>query len=111
MSALHGGAWDLKYADVPRQGSTTQDRPATDEGEPPGIRCPLCGWRPGASNRWCCVRSGTPEPPFDACGTVWNTFDTGGKCPGCGHQWIWTTCLRCGGASLHVDWYQPDGRS
>lgn len=70
-----------------------------------GIRCPLCDWRPSASSRWTCICEGTPEPFFEGCGTVWNTFSTRGRCPGCSHQWQWTTCLRCQQASLHVDWY------
>jgi hypothetical protein len=70
------------------------------------IRCPLCKWRPSASSRWFCVCEGTPEPYFEGCGTVWNTFSTRGRCPGCSHQWRWTTCLRCEQASLHVDWYE-----
>jgi hypothetical protein len=72
------------------------------------IRCPLCFWQPSASSRWTCVRQSTPEPPFNACGTAWNTFDTRGKCPGCGHQWIWTTCLHCRVASRHDEWYEED---
>lgn len=70
------------------------------------IRCPLCLWQPNAASRWCCNCVGTPEPRFDSCGTVWNTFDTHGRCPGCGHQWRWTTCLRCATASPHEDWYE-----
>jgi hypothetical protein len=74
------------------------------------IRCPLCGWQPGASSRWCCATGGTPEPAFEACGTIWNTFSTGGRCPGCRHQWQWTSCLECHRPSLHLDWYEePDG--
>jgi|SRR5919108_5149151 hypothetical protein len=69
------------------------------------IRCPLCKWRPSPSSRWSCYVLGTPEPLFDWCGTVWNTFSTGGRCPGCRHQWRWTSCLRCQGWSLHIDWY------
>ena len=74
------------------------------------IRCPLCQWQPTSDSRWSCVSFGTPEPPFDACGTVWNTFATRGKCPGCEHQWTWTTCLKCGIASKHDAWYEvrPD---
>lgn len=72
------------------------------------IRCPLCSWTPTASSRWSCTSRGTPEPPFNSCGTVWNTFDTRGKCPGCGHQWIWTTCLYCRVASRHEEWYEED---
>ena len=70
------------------------------------IRCPLCDWRPRRSSTWCCVVQGTPEPPFEWCGTSWNTFSTRGRCPGCAHQWKWTSCLRCHGFSLHEDWYE-----
>ena len=70
------------------------------------IRCPLCDWRPSASSTWCCVVSDTPEPPFEWCGTSWNTFSTAGRCPGCQHQWKWTSCLSCHGWSLHDDWYE-----
>ena len=73
-----------------------------------GIRCPLCTWRPSPSSRWFCNWIGTPEPFFQSCGTVWNTFATRGRCPGCSHQWQWTTCLRCGQSSLHEDWYEPE---
>jgi hypothetical protein len=69
------------------------------------IRCPLCQWRPTSSSEWLCDPRGTPEPPFPACGAVWNTFATRGQCPGCGHQWHWTTCHRCGVCSPHADWY------
>jgi hypothetical protein len=75
------------------------------------IRCPLCSWRPKPSSRWSCICSGTPEPFFEACGTVWNTFATHGRCPGCGHQWRWTTCLRCNEPSLHVDWYEESDKT
>ena len=70
------------------------------------VRCPLCEWRPARSSIWCCFADGTPEPPFDGCGTEWNTFSTRGQCPGCRHQWRWTSCLRCHGWSLHDDWYE-----
>lgn len=70
-----------------------------------GIRCPLCAWQPEASSRWCCEAANSPEPVFQGCGTVWNTFTTRGTCPGCSHQWMWTSCLRCDGWSLHEDWY------
>jgi hypothetical protein len=74
------------------------------------IRCPLCRWHPEASSRWTCSCFGTPEPYFESCGTVWNTFSTRGRCPGCGHQWQWTTCLSCQEVSLHVDWYEERER-
>jgi hypothetical protein len=40
------------------------------------IRCPLCGWSPRKEDKWFCE-----------CGFEWNTFDTGGVCPACLHQW------------------------
>ena len=70
-----------------------------------GIRCPLCAWQPDASSRWSCEPMYSPEPPFKGCGTAWNTFATHGRCPGCSHQWSWTSCLRCHDWSLHEDWY------
>ncbi len=72
------------------------------------IRCPKCEWTPGAGSRWCCDHLNTPEPPFASCGTVWHTFSTHGQCPGCGHQWEWTSCLACGQASRHDDWYETN---
>src|SRR5438132_1271570 len=71
-----------------------------------GIRCPRCGWRPSASSRWSCDPVEGPEPPFQGCGTVWNTFSTRGRCPGCSHWWRWTSCLRCSEWSPHEDWYE-----
>ena len=58
------------------------------------IRCPRCAWQPRPEDRWGCH-----------CGTVWNTFDTRGVCPGCSHAWEQTQCLRCGAWSRHDDWY------
>ena len=72
------------------------------------IRCPLCAWQPGESSRWCCTRVDAPEGFFGGCGTVWNTFSTRGRCPGCQHQWLWTKCLRCAGWSLHTAWYEDE---
>jgi hypothetical protein len=82
------------------------DRSRSEDGETfQGIRCPQCHWRPAPSSRWCCDCVGTPEPFFEGCGTVWNTFSTRGRCPGCSHQWGWTSCLQCHQASRHADWY------
>lgn len=69
------------------------------------IRCPLCQWQPDAHSLWCCDDCGHPEYFFDSCGAIWNTFKTRGVCPGCGHLWRWTSCLRCYEWSLHEDWY------
>ena len=79
-----------------------QDRPSglpdTETGITGGgggeIRCPLCGWNPGAADLWMC-----------RCSHSWNTFDTGGVCPNCFYQWAYTQCLACHGWSLHSDWY------
>jgi hypothetical protein len=70
------------------------------------IRCPLCDWRPTAASRWTCADADAPEYFYNACYTSWNTFETRGRCPGCGHQWIWTSCLFCHGWSRHEDWYE-----
>jgi hypothetical protein len=72
------------------------------------IRCPLCKWQPQKYSRWWCADAGFPEYFYEACGTSWNTFDTRGQCPGCAHQWRWTTCLRCGENSPHEDWYEEE---
>lgn len=67
------------------------------------IRCPRCAWRPTALDRWQC---------YPGCDTVWNTFWTRGLCPGCGHQWLETACLKCRVTSPHEQWYHyPDGQS
>ena len=66
---------------------------------PMKIYCPRCAWEPGPHDRWMCL----PE-----CGTVWNTFETGGKCPGCGRRWTETCCLACARWSPHEDWYHDD---
>lgn len=71
------------------------------------VRCPLCGWRPASSSRWYCADCGPPEFFYGGCGSVWNTFDTRGVCPGCNHRWRWTSCLYCAGWSPHEDWYAP----
>ncbi|HTS47733.1 MAG TPA: hypothetical protein VMH05_07310 [Bryobacteraceae bacterium] len=64
-------------------------------GSTPRIRCPLCDWSPGPHDTWSCT-----------CGHAWNTFDTGGVCPACLHQWTSTQCPACGGWSAHSDWYE-----
>ena len=71
----------------------TLERP----GSRPGgtrIRCPRCGYEPRPHDRWTCD-----------CLHVWNTFETRGICPGCGHQWLQTACPRCKAWSRHEDWY------
>lgn len=61
----------------------------------PRIRCPLCDWSPKPADTWACQ-----------CGHEWHTFDTGGVCPSCLHQWVSTQCLACQGWSAHSDWYE-----
>jgi len=60
----------------------------------PRIRCPLCAWPPRPDTLWSCT-----------CRHAWNTFDTGGVCPSCLHQWTSTQCPSCGGWSAHSSWY------
>jgi hypothetical protein len=51
--------------------AVVRDRDRLDDDSDQGrIRCPVCAWRPTASSRWTCHVGDTPEPPFDACGTV-----------------------------------------
>ncbi len=64
------------------------------------IECPKCGWEPQPHSLWAC-----------SCGTVWNTFDTGGRCPACSKVWEMTQCQSpleggCREWSLHLDWYK-----
>jgi hypothetical protein len=73
------------------------------------IRCPWCEWRPQSTSRWFCADCDAPEYFYAGCGTMWNTFETRGRCPGCAHQWRWTSCLRCQRWSPHDEWYE-DGK-
>ena len=61
------------------------------------IRCPKCQWEPQPHDRWSCA---------PGCGEVWNTFTTGGTCPGCAKHWTETACHRCGIWSPHDEWYE-----
>ena len=58
------------------------------------IYCPKCQWEPPPEARWWCT-----------CGHGWNTFDTQGRCPGCGKVWRETQCLACHAWSPHHAWY------
>jgi hypothetical protein len=62
------------------------------------IRCPKCSWKPDGGEYWRCN-----------CQHVWNTFDTGGRCPKCKHQHEETQCPDhvggCSKLSPHLDWY------
>jgi hypothetical protein len=96
----------LKKADVQKTPDVVVGFRPDDEDAFERIRCPLCSWQPTPSSTWRCWGEDTPEPPFNWCRTTWNTFTTHGRCPGCQHQWRWTSCLRCHGWSLHDDWYE-----
>jgi hypothetical protein len=75
-----------------------EERPASPGNDGEGrIKCPKCGWTPRARDRWSCT-----------CRYLWNTFDTGGVCPGCLKQWTMTACLSCRQWSAHSDWYPKD---
>lgn len=63
------------------------------------IFCPCCAWAPRPLDRWSC----TP-----VCGMLWNTFETGGRCPRCRTRWTETQCLACAQWSAHEDWYHDD---
>jgi len=75
------------------QTEAAEDTTREDSGGP-FLRCPKCGWVPRPENRWSCN-----------CGHIWNTFDTGGMCPGCRYQWKITMCPACRQWSAHSDWY------
>lgn len=84
-------------------------RDETEEGEDFGrIRCPVCKWRPERSSLWYCGDCPHPEGLLKGCGAVWNTFETRGRCPGCAHQWRWTSCLSCWSWSRHEEWYEEE---
>jgi hypothetical protein len=78
------GAADLREVEKRDERTTGRSR----------IRCPRCAWEPGRDDLWMCT-----------CGHAWNTFDTGGVCPACGHRWRETQCMRCLEWSLHEAWY------
>jgi len=56
--------------------------------------CPGCSWKPQPEHTWYCL-----------CGHSWNTFETGGICPGCKKAWDKTQCPACDSWSDHADWY------
>ncbi|MEO5684127.1 MAG: hypothetical protein ABIQ88_15900 [Chitinophagaceae bacterium] len=63
------------------------------------ICCPKCAWQPDGQPYWQC-----------SCGTVWDTFSTGARCPGCGKVWQYTQCIQhaggCHSRSPHLNWYK-----
>jgi hypothetical protein len=99
------GLWLFQETLKPEKPRTTAKAEDQKEEEFNRIRCPLCKWQPNARSRWYCVSCDYPEYFYDGCGATWNTFTTRGRCPGCGHQWRWTSCLVCAGWSRHENWY------
>ena len=89
-----------EFPGVQREHRHAADRPrrrmvrAGSDPMDPRIRCPKCQWSPDAEARWSC-----------RCRHLWNTFHTGGVCPGCGYQWTITACLNCGQTSPHSEWH------
>ena len=63
------------------------------------ICCPKCDWQPDGHAYWQCH-----------CGTIWNTFETAGRCPSCHFQHESTACVPfaggCNAVSPHLDWYE-----
>lgn len=92
-------------------GEAANKHAQTDEEDAPPrrVRCPLCHWQPRSSDLWYCGDCGHPEYFFAGCGMMWNTFTTRGLCPGCLHQWRYTSCLRCAAWSPHEEWYGDEG--
>ncbi len=63
------------------------------------IYCPRCEYAPRAADRWMCM---------PGCGTIWNTFETRARCPGCQKRWRDTCCPACCRWSPHDDWYHEE---
>jgi hypothetical protein len=99
----------FQKGDARREIEARLEEPDGDEA-PRRIRCPKCTWQPAPASMWYCADCAHPEHFFDGCGAAWNTFETAGLCPGCGHLWLWTSCLVCGQWSLHAEWYGDDRR-
>lgn len=66
----------------------------------PAAACPRCAAVPTGDPVWQC----------EFCHCVWNTFKTGGRCPGCGFAYPATYCLACKATSRHSDWYRAAPR-
>jgi len=60
----------------------------------PGFSCPSCRSAPPLGAFWACGRCGTP---FD-------TFETGARCPSCGAAFGETRCADCGRSSPLGEW-------
>jgi Zn-dependent protease len=56
-----------------------------------GFACPRCRAAPPVGSFWRC-----------ACGTMFDTFETGGRCPQCARTYQGTACNECGQMSAHA---------
>jgi Zn-dependent protease len=63
----------------------------------PGFSCPSCRSAPFLGAFWACGECGTP---FD-------TFETGARCPSCGAVFGETRCTDCGRSSPVGEWLRP----
>lgn len=98
--------WSLfQKATQPTKDAAAEARTDETTTGSPHIRCPQCHWQPSPNQQWVCADCPQPESFVGGCGARWNTFTTHGICPGCGHQWQYTSCPRCRKWSLHNDWY------
>jgi hypothetical protein len=61
-----------------------------------GFACPMCHAAPPAGPYWKC-----------SCGHLFDTFETGAVCPGCGKSFGSTACLDCGAQSPLSKWQIP----
>jgi Zn-dependent protease len=61
-----------------------------------GFACPQCKAAPPLGNFWRC-----------ACGTMFDTFETGGRCPKCARSYQGTACNECGKMSPHAAFCPP----
>jgi hypothetical protein len=84
--------WRWWSSSAPERGSRRAG-PYRERGR--GASCPCCGDVPAAGSVWQC----------DLCWCSWHTFETHGRCPGCGFRYLATECLACGTLSRHSDWY------
>lgn len=99
--------WTLLFRRTPGDKFSPGDQQIEEaDADAAKIRCPHCEWRPTYSSKWTCWDCDHPEYFYGGCGSRWNTFETEGLCPMCGHLWKWTACLRCGEWALHRDWYE-----
>ena len=106
ISPIESLAFLFRRANPSDEGETKPVTDRADEADAAKIRCPLCKWHPKRDSFWVCWDCDHPEYFYSGCGMEWNTFETKGLCPGCSHQWIWTSCLQCFLWSKHEDWYE-----